>query len=162
MSSFVCVSMCLLASLCVGACMHLSVYVYIYTHMHVIIILPLPSQTGGHSMEDLAAIESQATVASNGHQTITSHDLPLVPHVDTRHLESLDSSEVDLEDVLPQGTLYQVAVHQSANQKPRPRHARGRYSIIVKQLIRGSNINVDNSILMIIQDTVLPLVDPHQ
>ena len=82
-------------------------------------------------MEDLTATGGQgrATAASSGHQAITSNDLPLVPHIDTRHLESLDSSEVDLEDVIPRGSMYQVAVHQSANQNPRPRHARGRNSV---------------------------------
>ena len=117
---------------------------------------PLCSQNGGHSMEDLTATGGQGrvTAVSSGHPVITSSDLPLVPHIDTRHLESLDSSEVDLEDVIPRGSMYQVAGHQSAKQNPRSRQARGRNNTWLQSQLEGL---VGNSLLTC-HYTVLPVM----
>ena len=70
-------------------------------------------------MNDIAAIEADAMLASNGRVAITSRDLPLVANTNPRCFESVDSSEVDVDDV---PTRY-------AGQKPRSRHARGRKSV---------------------------------
>ena len=67
-------------------------------------------------MNDIAAIEADAMLASNGRSVITSHDLPLVANTNTRCFESVDSSEVDLDDVPP----------RYAAQKSRSRYGRGR------------------------------------
>ena len=72
-------------------------------------------------MNDIAAIEADAMLASNGRAAITSHDLPLVANTNARCFESVDSSEVDVDDVPP----------RYAAQKSRSRHARGRNRIVV-------------------------------
>ena len=70
-------------------------------------------------MNDIAAIEADAMLASNGRSAITSHDLPLVSNTNPRCFESVDSSEVDVDDVPP----------RYAGQKPRSRHSRGKNSV---------------------------------
>lgn len=120
---------------------HAYIYMYIIHTCHIIVLI-LCLQLDGHNMNGLAAIEAEVTVPSSGRQTLTSHDLPLDP----RRLESLDSSDVDLEDVIPrgalhrgalhhgashQGALHQGVSHRPASQKSRPRHARGKNNVRV-------------------------------